>query len=298
MKRKNKSLIILTVILVVITLAGGIYAWGIQGKELKEKGQQLTSMRANYANIEAMDFRLKELESRVTAVDSLLFSGSFTLPQNLPQSDFYKFVDSYSGDSELFTFTNTEYVNRGVDNGFHYYAYKVSGIGAFENVYGLIYAIEHSKELKKIQSSEITGMTSVDSRGVPRYLVKFSLDVKVYFSESDQYSALTRRENNLTARGLHNAFYPLVRNEIRRNTSNLPDVQKATLMSLVPQGAFITDSNGNTLLLKKGDLVYLGYLAEIDYENETVTFTMNKGGIVEDLTLEIGKKHNKQGRQK
>jgi hypothetical protein len=64
---------------------------------------------------------------------------------------------------------------------------------------------------------------------------------------------------------------------------------------LVPQGAFITDSKGATLLLQKGDPVYLGYLTDIDYENETVTFILNKGGIVEYLTLEIGKKHKREG---
>ena len=41
--------------------------------------------------------------------------------------------------------------------------------------------------------------------------------------------------------GLYDAFYPLVRNEIRPNVNNLPDIQDATLISLVPQGAFISD---------------------------------------------------------
>ena len=298
MKRKNKVLILLVAVFVVITSAGAIYSWTSQDKHLMEVNQQLAALRADYGNIEAMDFQLKQLELRAAVVDSLLFTGSFTLPQNLPQSAFYRFIDSYSGDRELYTFTNTEYVNRGMENGFHYHTYKVSGNGTFDNVYGLIHAIEHSNELKKIYSADISGMTNVELRGTPRYLVKFRLEVRAYFSESDQYAALKRHENNLSTGTLHNAFYPLVRSEIKRNTSNLPDIQKATLVSLVPQGAFVADSKGNTLLLKKGDLVYLGYLDDIDYEDETVTFVLNKGGIMEDLTLEIGKKHNKRARRK
>jgi hypothetical protein len=293
MKRKSKTLIVLAAIFVIITAAGGTYSWFIQGKKLKEMDRRLTALRADYANIAALDFQLKKLESRATEVDSLLFTGVFTLPQNLSQSAFYKFIDSHSGDRELFTFTNTEYVNRAVENGFPYYTYKVSGNGTFDNVYGLIYAIEHSKELKKIQSADIGSLTEVESKGTPRYLVKFSLEVRAYFSESDQYSALTSKENDLNTSSLHNAFYPLVRSEIKRNTSNLPDVQKATLISLVPQGAFVTDSKGNTLLLKKGDLVYLGYLDDIDYEHGTVSFVLNKGGILEELTLQLGKKQNR-----
>ena len=87
----------------------------------------------------------------------------------------------------------------------------------------------------------------------------------------------------------------MVRNQIRPNINDLPDIQDATLISLVPQGAFVTDSKGKTLLLKKGDPVYLGYLTDIDYENETVTFVLNKGGIIEYQTLKIGKKNQKEG---
>ena len=171
------------------------------------------------------------------------------------------------------------------------------GSGAFDNIYGLIYAIEHSKELKKVQSAEINGTTSVDTKGVPHYLVKFVLEVRVYYSSSDQYAAANYSENNLHVSGLYDAFYPLVRNEIRPNIQNLPDIQDATLVSLVPQGAFITDSKGNTLLLAKGDRVYLGYLMDIDYENETVTFVLNKGGIIEYETLKIGANRKKEGKK-
>ena len=293
MKRKNKILILLIVIFIIITVAGGIYTVAIQGKELDEKEEKLVGMRANYATIETLQKQLKQAEERVTVVDSLLFSGKFTIPKNILQSRFFNFIDNYSKDNTLVTFTNTEFLNKGLENGFNFYTYKVSGNGTFEDVYGLIYAIEHSKELKKVQSADISGTTSVDSRGVPRYLVKFTLQVKVYYSASDQYEEVNYTENDLKTGNLHDAFYPLVRNQIRPNIKNLPNIQDATLISLVPQGAFITDSKGNTLLLKKGDEVYLGYLMDIDYDNETVTFVLNKGGIIEYETLKMGENNNK-----
>ncbi len=295
MTRKNKTLLFLLILFVVITAAGGFYTIAVQGKEIDQKEEKLVVLRANYSSLEALNIQLKEVEEKVTVVDSLLFSGKFTIPKNILQSRFYNFIDSYSRDYSLYTFSNTEFMGKGAENGFSYYTYKVSGTGAFENVYGLIHAIEHSKELKKVQTADITGTTSVDQKGIPRYLVKFVLEVKVYFSSSDQYAATNHTENNLYVGDLYDAFYPLVRSEIRPNVNNLPDIQEATLTSLVPQGAFISDSKGNTLLMKKGDSVYLGYLADIDYENETVTFILNKGGIIEYLTLEIGKKHKKEG---
>ncbi len=296
MNRKNKSLIVLAIIFILVTAAGGIYTWGVQQKELNEKDSKLAKLRVNYESEEALSIKLKGIEERVAVVDSILFTGKFTIPQNLLQSNFYNFVDAYSNDNSLYTYTNTEYTSENVENGFNYYTYKVSGVGAFDNVYGLVYAIEHSKELKKIRVADLSTNTSVDSRGVPHYLVKFTLEVRTYFSNSDQYAAIKQSENNFNAPNLYNAFYPLVRTEIRPNSSNLPDVQDGVLISLVPQGAFVQDSKGSTHLLAKGDPVYLGYLTDIDYDNETVTFVLNKGGIIEYTTLALGKKQNKEGK--
>ena len=220
MKKRNKSLILLIVVFVLITAAGSIYTLGIQQKELDIKDQKLVKLRANYSSIETLQIQLKKAEEKVAVVDSLLFSGKFTIPQNLSQSNFFNFIDSYSGDYSLYTFTNTEFVSTGVENGFNFYIYKVSGTGAFENVYGLIYAIEHSKELKKIESANVTGTTSVDDKGIPHYLVKFELEVKVYYSSSDRYAEVNYNENDLRTGGLYDAFYPLVRNEIRPNVNN------------------------------------------------------------------------------
>lgn len=297
MSRKSKSLLILIIFFVIVAATGGIYIWSFQKKDMDRMESELKILKANYSSMDALQKELAEMTKKVTVVDSVLFSGKFTIPQNITQSKFYDFVDYYSKDYSLYTYTNTEFVSESADNGFKYYTYRVYGVGSFNNVYKIIYAIEHSKELKKIESGEVTGNTSVDNKGVPHYLVKFDLQVRVYFSMSDQYAAVNYKENDLNPADLHEAFYPLIRNEIRPNVNNLPDIQDATLISLVPQGAFISDSKGNTLLLKKGDPVYLGYLTDIDYDNETVTFVLNKGGILEYETLKIGKNNKKEGRK-
>jgi hypothetical protein len=294
MNRKLKSILFTLMIFLAVTIAGGIYAWGVQGGDLKEREDKLVKLRESFSSVETLNAQLRNVETRVASIDSLLFSGRFTIPQNLSQSKFYDFIDSYSSDNAQYTFTNTEYQSQGAENGFNFYLYKVTGNGAFENVYGLIYAIEHSKELKKVQKAVVNSTTSVDQKGIPHYLSKFEMEVKVYFTSSDQYAAATYRENELYTSRLYDAFFPLVRTEIRPNVDNLPDVENATLISLVPQGAFIAVAKGNTLLMKKGDQVYLGYLMDIDYERETVTFVLNKGGIIEYKTLEMGQ--TKEGR--
>lgn len=288
MKRKTKSLIVLIVFFAVVVLSGGIYIFAYQVKDINKMEGQLENLRASYSSAEALQKELAQITKEVTVVDSVLFSGKFIIPQNLSESKFFDFVDKHSADQTLYTYTNTEFVSENLENAFKYYTYKVYGVGDFRNVYRLIYAIEHSKELKKIESGEVAGNTAVDNRGIPRYLVKFNLLVKVYYSPSDQFASVDYEENELYQHDLYQAYYPLIRNEIRPNVDNLPDIQDATLISLIPQGAFLSDSQGNTLLLKKGDQVYLGYVTDIDYERETITFVLNKGGIIEYTTLTKG----------
>ena len=65
MKRKNKTLLILIIVFVIVTVAGGIYTFAIQGKELNEKEEKLVHLRANYASIEVLNTQLKEVEEKV-----------------------------------------------------------------------------------------------------------------------------------------------------------------------------------------------------------------------------------------
>lgn len=297
MSNKSKSFMILLIIFIMVVSTGATYVWYFQQKDIDQMDVQQKKLRMNFSNITDLQTELNNKAKKAAVVDSVLFSGKFTIPQNLSQSSFYDFVDAYSGDQSIYTYTNTKYLSEDVDNGFHYYKYKVYGIGGFNNMYGLIYAIEHSKELKKIETGEISSNTVVDKKGVPHYLVKFEIIVRIYFSSSDQYASVSYKGNDLTPLNLFEAFYPLLRHEIRPNVNNLPDIQDATLISLVPQGAFISDSKGNTLLLKKGDAVYLGYLTDIDYQNETVTFALNKGGIIEYETLKLGRNNKKGGKK-
>ncbi len=297
MTRKNKTILILAIVFVIITAAGLFITGSVQSKSLKEKDTKLVELRASFSSLENLRQQLASLEQKVTVVDSMLFSGKYIIPKDLGQSDFFNFIDRYSRDNTLISFSNTEFMNKGVENSFSYYLYKVSGTGTYTDVYALVYAIEQSKELKKVQSGEVTGSISVDNDGIPHYMAKFAIEVRVYYSSTDQYASINYSENNLYTSKVYDAFYPLIRNEIRPNIDDLPDIQEGALISLVPQGAFVMDSKGETYLMEKGDQVYLGYLMDIDYKNESVTFILNKGGIIEYQTLKIGDKLKKEGRK-
>jgi len=289
MNRKTKNFITLLVIFIVITSLGSYYSFFVQGGDLRTKEDQLNKLRADYASFDLIKAKLLEMEERIEVVDSLLFTGKFIIPKNLSQSQFFDFVESYSNDDDLYSYTDTEFDGRNIELGINYYTYKVSGRMNYNNVYKLIYAIEQSKELKKITQLSLGNLIRTDQDGVPLFLVSFEMTVQVYHSSDNRFAPAVFTENRLSTGPIYDAFYPLIRNEIPPNVDGLLDVQGAKLLALIPEGAFVADTKGNTYLVWEGEQVYLGYLTKIDYDNNSVSFILNKGGIIEKVTLELEK---------
>jgi hypothetical protein len=90
----------------------------------------------------------------------------------------------------------------------------------------LIYAIEQSKELKKISALNLGNLIRTDQEGVPLFLVSFEMTAQVYFSADSRFAAVAMMEIELSTGPLYDAFYPLIRNEIPPNVDNLLDVQE------------------------------------------------------------------------
>ncbi len=294
MNRKLKNTIGLIILLIFILVAGIVYIYVIQANSIEEKQKKIKELTAQVYVPEKLESEVKSLSQKSQVLDSILAKRSFNIPANLSSIKFYNFINTISEGFSPKTQLNIELVNQFPDKEFYYYEYKISGTGEFNDVYKTIYAVEQSKELKKIKSVLLRSIVSNDKKGIPNFLVSFVITVDVYFSTNDRFSTKTLVENNLNTGLLYDSFYPLIRNEIPPNIDNLLDVQGAKLLALIPEGAFIADKNGNTYLLWQGEQVYLGYLTNIDYENNKVSFILNKGGIIENVVLELEKEKSKK----
>lgn len=289
MNRKIINTLALAAILLLIIIGGSIFSFVVQKGKIDEKTKELNSLNANTSDTEELLTKLNNLKSRAAELDSILSLRKFNIPVTLKQSDFYDFVNKISYNFAPDSYVNIEYAELINQQHYNYFTYKLSGTAYFNDVYKLIYAIEQSKSLKKILTCTFTNFVSVDEEGAPHYYVNYTFKVAVYFSENDQYASAVTKENRLVPNPIYDIFYPLIRNEIPPNVDNLLDVQAAQLLALIPEGAFIADSKGVTYLLWEGDQVYLGYLTEIDYDKNEVHFVLNKGGIIEKVTLGLDK---------
>ena len=64
-------------------------------------------------------------------------------------------------------------------------------------------------------------------------------------------------------------------------------MEDAKLEAISYDMVLIRDKKGGFTTLKVGDAVYLGYLTGINVENSEAVFTLNKGGIIEKVTLKV-----------
>ena len=287
MNKKLRSTLVLLAFLFFILIAGGAYLYFVQGKKLDEKREKLKDLQAKALDPQELLAQYQELLVKSNRLDSILANREFNIPQNLSSIKFYNFVNNITNGFSDKAQVNIEFLEQKQEKEFFYHEYKLTGFGYFNEVYNLIFGIEHSKELKKVVNVSLGNLVQTKDDEIPVYLVNFTMTAKAYFSKDNRFAPATFVENNLGAPTLYDAFYPLIRNEIPPNVDELLDVQGATLLALIPEGAFIADSKGNTYLVWEGEQVYLGYLTKIDYQNSRVSFILNKGGIIEKMDLEL-----------
>ena len=286
MNKKLISTLSVLALLIIILVAGGIYIFVVQRGDLSERQEKLAELNKNVYDPVELSNRYLELERKSAELDSILANRKFNIPQNISSIKFYNFVNNIVSNFPKETTVNIEYQRQAPDKEFFFHEYKLTGGGNFNDVYKMIYAIEQSKELKKIGKLSLSNLVKTDDE-IPLFLVNFELITQVYFSSDTRFAPAELVENNLSTGPIYDAFYPLIRNEIPPNVDNLLDVQGARLLALIPEGAFVADNKGNTYLVWEGEQVYLGYLTKIDYDNNTVSFILNKGGIIEQMTLQL-----------
>lgn len=289
MTSKVKNTIIMVLILIAIVAGGSVFNYVFLKGKIADREKKIKDLKLFQLDTETLELQLVNLKTRVAQLDSILQNRKYNIPFNLPQSDFFDFVNKVSFSFSPDSYVNIEYNDTETGANFDIYNYTLNGIADFNDLNTLIYAIEESKLLKKISAVDLTNNVKVDTDGTPHYLVNFKFKVAVYFSNNDRFYVKNFTENSLVPNPVYDIFYPLIRNEIPPNKEGLLDVQSASLLALIPDGAFLVDANGNTYLLWEGDKVYLGYLTNINYQTNEVSFVLNKGGIIESVILKLDK---------
>jgi hypothetical protein len=289
MDRKLKNTLALIGIIAGILVLGFAFILIFQRPKIKKKTKEFDNLKATEYDTKLLTKQLEEKTAQARVLDSILAARKFNIPKNLEPLRFYEFMNQVARMLSDQATLNVEYDEKKQDKNFFYYEYKVSGIGTYNDIFQIIYAIEQSKELKKISNINLSNYVSADIDRVSVYLVQYTLTVGVYFSDNDRFTSKESVENNLHSPRQYDIFYPLILTTIPPNVDELLDVQGARLLAIIPEGAFLSDIKGESYLLSEGDKVYLGYMTQIDRKNNRVKFILNKGGIIESVEISLEK---------
>ncbi|MFA5803546.1 MAG: hypothetical protein WC879_02785 [Melioribacteraceae bacterium] len=289
MSSKVKNTIIILIIFIAIFVGGGFFHFVLQKGKINDKQKKIGQLRLYQLDTDALNQQLDLLKKRVAELDSILANRKYNIPYNLTQASFFDFVNQVSFSFSPNSYVNIEFVETEISTDYYIYHYTLNGIAEFNDFVKLIYALEESKQLKKVSDVDLTNNVKVEQDGTPHYLVSYKFKSKVYYSNDNRFFVKNFKENQIIPNPVYDFFYPLIRNEIPPNKDKLLDVQSAHLLALIPDGAFLSDASGNTYLLWEGDQVYLGYLTNINYQNNEVNFVLNKGGVIENYNLKLEK---------
>lgn len=289
MNRKLKNTVSLAVVLVVLAALGFGYLYIFQGPKIKAQETKINDLKAQEFDTESLNQQLREKIERARSLDSVLAARKFNIPKDISPLHFYEFMNEAQKLLEPESRVNIEFIETVPEKEFFFHKYVINGICSFIDLYQLIYALEQSKELKKIKNLTLLNFVDPNSDKDPRFLVNFTFTLLVYFSNNDRFTTVDYVEHDLRTHDRYDIFSPLVSTNVPLNTEGLVDVQGARVLAVVPEGVFLADVKGETYLLAEGDKVYLGYLTKINFEDNSAKFILNKGGIVETLVLSIEK---------
>lgn len=159
---------------------------------------------------------------------------------------------------------------------------NISGSGYYRYFTNFIRQIEFSQPLNKISQVNITPINAVEDYGK----VNYSFVLESYYDRVNVLEPGSFDISENTYASLYNPFFPLIRN-VEPNTEDLINIEQSSLLALSSEKAFILDQNGVMQQLKVGDKVYLGNLRTVNLNEGTAKFELNKGGIIEIITLEV-----------
>jgi len=279
---KIRNSIVLGVLLLLVVGVGGYITIFFQPRkiagyqaETKKIEAQLSDNTQQLAAIAAMETTLRETilrwENRTKE-----FTGSDN------PAETYAFLSDAmdeSGAKNLkvnVTFSGTKAASDKIS----YNTYKLQGNSEFANIFRFIWLIENGRRLYKIHNvmlrSEEKAVTEL--AGV-RMLFEFEL--QSYVTNEKSLSQPVMRPDSTPQPITSNAFMPLVFAAVPANIRNLVDPDLILVKALSATRALVMTEDGRLITLKTGSDVYLGKVLAIDPREGSITFSMNKGGIVE-----------------
>lgn len=275
----------LILLLFFILLAGGgiSYIYFVQNSQIEELEEELAANQAEYNELSAIADTYPFVQQAVENAETFIENYEKSLFPNHQPDQIYKFLSELNMNWPRvefnFTFSDSSNMEQ-----YGIITSSVSGFGSYQSIYNFINHIENSMPVQKIRNLQISPINQVGEYGN----ANFTFEIDSYYDRSNHFD--TREEDLFIAMRqpsmFHNPFFPLIR-DIEPNEENLTDIENSRLIGVSSSRIFLRNQQGELVNLMVDDPVYLGWLRTINVQDGRATFRLNKGGIIEDITLEV-----------
>jgi Tfp pilus assembly protein PilO len=277
-----RNTLILLLALLVINGGGYAYMHYFQKAEIEQLEEQQERLERDYQQDLQVAEQVPMLREQFAEASSIIEGFDKTIFSNNNADEIFRFlslINEGAGVNFNFTFNDSTSSDQyGVINS------EINGAGSYRNVVRFINAIEYSEPVQKINGISLT--PSGEAEGYQNVNFTFRLqshyDRVGVFDNNNQTPDIAFRTNESN----HNPFFPLIRN-VPPNEDNLPNVDQSRIVGITSSAVYLMDQTGSMVTLRVNDRVYLGRLEQINMQQGSASFRLNRGGIIDVVTLEV-----------
>lgn len=252
-----------------------------QMPQIDQLEEQVEIEQADYNSKREIADKVPGLEEQFDQSKSFIENFDKTLFRTNNPDQVYRFLSILSDTDPIefdFVFNDSTQTDR-----YGIVTSQLTGRGPYTAVLNFITRIENSEPVQKIEDLVISPVSQVNEYNYST----FSFRLASYYDRHNLFDA--RNTPGVSERigfASHNPFFPLIRN-VQPNTDDLVSVEQSQLVGIGNGVVYLLDQNGALQTLRERDRVYLGRLETININQGNAAFRLNKGGIVELVSLEV-----------
>lgn len=276
-----RNTLILLVALLLIGASGYLFIRFYQQPKIEQLEEEVSELQIEYDQKKAVADQLPALE--IQFEESKLFIENFdkTLFRSNNPDRIYRYLSLLSDTDPIefdYVFSDSTSNDRyGIVNS------QLSGRGPYTAILNFITRIENSEPVQKIEQLVISPVNQSEEYSFATFTFRLSsyYDRMNYFDHSG-----TPDISGRIAFASFNPFFPLIR-DVEPNTEGRINAEQSQLVGIGNGIIYLLDQSGSLQTLREGDRVYLGLLETININQGIANFRLNKGGLIETVSLEV-----------
>jgi Tfp pilus assembly protein PilO len=276
-----RNTLILLVVLLAILGTGFGYIQYYQKSTIEEMNVTVDELQNEYNNKKSVADQLPVVREQFEAAQKFIENFDKALFSSSNSDDVFDFLIDLSPESDDLEF-NYVYSDSSLTERYGIISSSINGTGSYRSVFNFINRIENSQAVQKINNITVTPIGEPGNYN----RVSFNFDINSFYNRSGTMDALAMFTNLRSVDDFSNPFFPLIR-DLPPNVDNLTNIENSRLVGISSSKVFVMNQNGRMVSLSENDPVYMGRLERIDLTNGRAIFRLNKGGIIEMVTLEV-----------